>query len=394
MADTEFKPYKRNDGSFLIDGISANATHVTDKQYADVRKGFETARNSATPDQRQLLDKYLDQTKSGKMTLTAQELGAIDKTLEKGGLSRGPLTSAVGSDLKSHGYSSSYKPALLIEVNGRPMSASLVMDELKSRGVHVTGEIPTSNGPGKFTGGNITVDTKSLAQAGHATETARGGSQLGANKANVFAQVIEHSGGISKILKALPVIGQVAKIGGAVAAMAGSVQAFAQEPSLKNAAGVAVAAADLADPTGFAVGTVRDGLPLAVEDIKGNIKSGGIANSRVKTNLAITESQKFLFSPDHPGQLGALKIELNGKPLNVAEALKSPSGQRLVMDEISRREAATASPEMKEQFKEMRSVAQEFIDLEARKRPTVSTPTRVAENNAPAISSPSAMTMS
>lgn len=121
------------------------------------------------------------------------------------------------------------------------------------------------------------------------------------------------------------------------------------------------------DPT---MGILSEGVPAAIEDLR---EKGAQRHAESRTNpqrLAMVSEQKFIFGPDHPGQLGALKMkDKDGKEVDVQAALKDPARRDSVMGEIDRRLNEAQNRDAKQLYGDMKDAATTFTSLEDRLKP-------------------------
>ena len=144
----EFKPYKKN-GENLVSvgtGISETSYHQSRNAILDMRE--------RAPALGKELDAYLsaEAKNPGNMSgggFNDERISKLRTELTKRGLGLDRTTLDVAGDLKSHGYSSSHRPHVMIEVNGRPMHPSLVANSL---GASSPIDLPRSDAPGKVSG--------------------------------------------------------------------------------------------------------------------------------------------------------------------------------------------------------------------------------------------------
>lgn len=223
----EFKAYTRN-GEPLVAvgaGMPDSTYHATRKEILDMR-----VRDPALGRE---LDAYLSaEVKNHRRPegFSDERVAKLRDNLEKRGLGLGDTTLDVAKDLKAHGYSSSYRPLVMIEVGGRPMHPSVVADSLKSVG-GVPSEIrdfPTSQGPGKVSGrfgidhfGNIAAEVEKGFFANNGTKM-------------ILREVADQGrriGSVGKIMAA-GVAGTLAVAGGANAAEVGVAALDAAAPGL------------------------------------------------------------------------------------------------------------------------------------------------------------------
>lgn len=186
---------------------------------------------------------------------------------------------------------------------------------------------------------------------------------------------------VSKLAPYLPGVNKLAAAAGLASAAGGAFASTGTPDQIREARINAVKeVAGILDPTGVLVPSAihlaagQKGpteFEKAVKDIAGLASNGekqnnvGVINQQ---NLAIAREQKFLMSDQHPGQLCALTMKgPDGKPMDVEAMLRDPQQRQQVLGEIDRR-AATASPQGKELFNEMKTAAIDFASLEDRRR--------------------------
>lgn len=375
----EIKPYLRGTEE-LIAGLWNGQVNMTAKEYHGVRDGIMNMRK-ADPAMGALYDKYLTDVVQGGKSLPTEQMNKLQDALRKQNVGLSTLVNDVGMDLKKHGWSTSYRPPVCVSVNGRPMHPDVVVAELKASGVAIDGDIPRSTSPGKISNGTITVKKEGLIQGlenvAQDVRRVEDVERKFAKVGTVMAEVVEHSGGMSSLLrlgKTLPFIGKLVSAF-TLAAGASAVMAAPADQKLDKAADEVI---DFVDPTG---GILTKGVPLAIQDIKQNGAQRKAEAQVAAFNMRVNEAEKFLLSAEHPGQLGSLPLKsVNGVPLDVAKMLRDPDGQKMVLAEIAKREAGATTPESKELFKEMHAAADEFIALESRRKPVP--PVAVAQNDA------------
>jgi len=151
MPDAQLMPYTKN-GEHLIAGVSSGAKMVTSSEYHGVREGIMKMRTS-DPATASLYDKYLTDVVQNKKDWPAGDMQKLEAGMAKNNVSLNNLTNEVSRDLKVNGYSASYRPAVMVDVQGRPMHPEVVADNLKGRGINPEGSIPRSVEPGKVAGG-------------------------------------------------------------------------------------------------------------------------------------------------------------------------------------------------------------------------------------------------
>ncbi len=201
----EFKPYTRN-GEPLVAvgaGMPDSTYHATRKEILDMR-----VRDLALGRE---LDAYLSaEAKNHRRPegFSDERVAKLRDNLEKLGLGLGDTTLDVARDLKAHGYSSSYRPLVMIEVGGRPMHPMVVMRDLTEHGINVSGML-VSDKAGKVSGA-MSFDKGALGDAvvrkiedfNNSDKSIEGiRRRLGHDSANIFAQVVSHSGGVASFLK-------------------------------------------------------------------------------------------------------------------------------------------------------------------------------------------------
>lgn len=139
------------------------------------------------------------------------------------------------------------------------------------------------------------------------------------------------------------------------------------------------ATVDRLDPTG---GFISNGVRSVMQSVGLNVEEGALSAAPKNKNPQqvirdkqlndrIDREQTALFDPNHPDQLGALKVTdpKTGQKLDTASTLKDPAQRHLVFDEIKRLEKLANTPEAREAVGHMRDGAQKFVDLEKRRRP-------------------------
>ncbi|MDB5492467.1 MAG: hypothetical protein JWO78_2316 [Micavibrio sp.] len=232
MADVKLEPYKRN-GENLIADIRNGAASITDKQYHEVRDKVMNMR-AHDPATANMYDKYLTEVVKNKKEWPTADIEKLNTSLNKSNLGLSHLTNDISKDLKAHGYSSSYRPPLVIDVNGHPMHPEVVADNLRAKGIEPAGEIPRSAAPGKISGGGLAIkagDAVKLADDMAVKATERGFSKT----ANLLmTEVAEHGrrfGIVGKVIGA-GVAGTMAFAGGASAAEIGKDSVNAVAPGL------------------------------------------------------------------------------------------------------------------------------------------------------------------
>ncbi|OFW87768.1 MAG: hypothetical protein A3J37_07590 [Alphaproteobacteria bacterium RIFCSPHIGHO2_12_FULL_45_9] len=143
------EPYTRN-GQTLVADVAHQNKLLTSDTYHSIRDGIMGMRKD--PASGALYDKYLTEVVQNNKDWPPAEMNKLKTMLAKSGVGFSGLVNEVGMDLKSHGYSASYRPALAISVNGRPMHPEVVVRELKASGVELKGDIPRSVAPDKISG--------------------------------------------------------------------------------------------------------------------------------------------------------------------------------------------------------------------------------------------------
>lgn len=151
--------------------------------------------------------------------------------------------------------------------------------------------------------------------------------------------------------------------------------------SLKDAGGkVAVAVASTIDPTALVgpsllgnavakgVGQKSELEEMGVDTAKINLRPSII--KAVEFNSRIEREQAFLLSPQHPAQLGSLKLKDSlGQDVDIAASLRDPKRRDGIMNEIDRRLAGASTPDAKEMLTSMRESATTFSAMEDRRKP-------------------------
>ena len=154
MAEVTVKvePFKRGN-DFLVAGfMDQRGLNVTDREYHAVRDKIMEMRQR-DPGAAKLYDKFIDQVVNKRGgTFDPVEYETMVKGLNKQGVSLGPLTNEIASDLKAHKYSPTYRPEVMITVNGKPMVPSVVASQLEGAKVIGTFEPQRSLKPGEVSG--------------------------------------------------------------------------------------------------------------------------------------------------------------------------------------------------------------------------------------------------
>lgn len=381
---TEVKPFRNSDGTYRIDGVLNGLRNATDIEYHESRAGIMRFKDS-DPN----AFKLFEQSLSGKNLNSAQQQ-QLTKAFEKFGLAGNQLTLtfAVGKDLQANQFDPSYRPLIQVDINGRAMSPNALTQAFAANKIQFSGTSFISESAGKLNGSGLVINVPSVQTALSSsmqkdTKNTKIGIDYilnihGSNGANMLAQIGHHVGGLAKLF---PGIGKVAN-GAALSLLLAGV-ANAKTPEERNEAlrNLGQAALETVDPTS---GIISNGLPLVVDDIKRN---GGRRREEARANpqnLAITRAQEFLLNPNHPDQLGALKmVGKDGKPLDIPTALKDPSQQAIILAEITTLRARATSPEGKELFDNMHAATMEFIRLE-KSRPSQPAAATTAATTAPA----------
>lgn len=144
----EFKPYVKNGENVVSVG-----TGISDSTYHQSRNGILDMR-ARDPALGRELDAYLSAEAKNPRAMDGfpdERIKKLREGLEKQGVGFGNTTLDVARDLKAHGYSSSYKPAVMIEVNGRPMHPSVVANAIGGSAPDAR-DFPRSEAPGKVGG--------------------------------------------------------------------------------------------------------------------------------------------------------------------------------------------------------------------------------------------------
>ncbi len=138
---------------------------------------------------------------------------------------------------------------------------------------------------------------------------------------------------------------------------------------------------DRVDPTlGLGSGVIRDAMRGVGLDVEQSLLSSTPKNVNPqkvirdnKINNQIDREQTALFDSNHPDQLSTLKIvdPKTGKKMDTAALLKDPVQRHVIFDEIRQLEKSTKTPDGREGLAHMREAAQQFVDLEKRRRPTL-----------------------
>jgi hypothetical protein len=151
--DTTIKiePFKRGDDYLIANIFNERGTNITDREYHAVRNQIMDMR-SRDPQTARLFDKFLDTSFLKGGSLPDAEMKALTQGLERNKMGLGPLTNAIGADLKARDYSSTYRPEIVVSVNERPMASSLVAGQLKGAQVEGNFAIQRSDKPGSVTG--------------------------------------------------------------------------------------------------------------------------------------------------------------------------------------------------------------------------------------------------
>lgn len=233
MSDVKLEPYKRQGETLIADIRGSNGLNITSSEYHPVREKIMNMR-AHDPATGRLYDNFITDVLQNKKDWPAAKMDELQKGLGKNNMGLGPLTNDVARDLKGHNYSSSYRPSLAIEVNGRPMHPDVVVDNLKSKGIVPAGEIPRSAAPDKIIGGGLAIkagDAVKLADDMAVKATERSFSKT-ANM--LMTEVAEHGrkfGIVGKVIGA-GVAGSLAMAGGANASEIGKESVNAVAPGL------------------------------------------------------------------------------------------------------------------------------------------------------------------
>lgn len=153
MAETVVKvePYKRGD-DFTVAGFrDERGFNITDRDYHAVRDKIMEMRQR-DPGAAKLYDKFIDEVVHKRGSLPQPEMEMLNKGLSKNGLGLGSLTNSIAADLKAHNYSASYRPEVMLSVNGRPMIPSILAGHLQSANVVGEFNVQRSAAPGKVSG--------------------------------------------------------------------------------------------------------------------------------------------------------------------------------------------------------------------------------------------------
>lgn len=190
---------------------------------------------------------------------------------------------------------------------------------------------------------------------------------------------------LGKVGRVIPGLNKIVSAAGLSMGLLTVARAETSEDRSAAASALGKDVANMVDPT---FGIVSNGLPIALADIRENGARRSAEAKIAPHNLRINGAQDFLFSPEHPGQLGALRMTgADGKPVDIKAALRDPDQRQAVLDEIKRRQDAS-SPENKDTFKGMADAAREFIDLEGRRKTIAPESTVTAAATAPTAAKP------
>lgn len=146
------EPFKRGTDYLVAGFMDQRGLNVTDREYHAVRDKIMEMRQR-DPGAAKLYDKFIDQVVNKRGgTFDPVEYDTMVKGLNKQGVSLGPLTNEIASDLKAHKYSPSYRPEIMISVNGKPMVPSVVASQLEGAKVIGSFEAQRSLKPGEVSG--------------------------------------------------------------------------------------------------------------------------------------------------------------------------------------------------------------------------------------------------
>lgn len=244
MADTPknvtIEPAKRG-SDYLVAGFhDQRGLAITDTEYHAHRNAIMEmrTRDPATAKQYDRFLKEVADTKGG--TWSHADINDLRGNLAKHTLGLNSITNSIGSDLRQHGYSSTYRPEVLLSVNGRQMTPGNVIAELRGAGVEGDFEVQRSQRAGAVSGKPITFPQTEAAKLVPQTDRRIGSPQDGMGSRLIKEEIVTHS-------RWNKLGGGLLKVGAGVATGLAAGAAAAQEPDA-TAKTVAVAAADQAVP--------------------------------------------------------------------------------------------------------------------------------------------------
>lgn len=247
MADTPktvtIEPAKRG-GDYLVAGFhDQRGLAITDTDYHAHRNAIMDMR-TRDPATAKQYDKFLKEvvdTRGG--TWSHADINDLRGNLAKHTLGLNSVTNSIGSDLRQQGYSSTYRPEVLLSVNGRQMTPSNVIGELRAAGIEGDFDKQRSQRPGAVLGKPISFPDTQVAKLLPQTENRFARSEPIGSKL-IKEELVTHSR-VSTMGSKMG--GGLLRVGAGVATGLAAGVAAAQEPEATTKT-VAVAAADQAVP--------------------------------------------------------------------------------------------------------------------------------------------------
>ena len=246
MADTPktvtIEPAKRG-GDYLVAGFhDQRGLAITDTQYHAHRNAIMEMRHRDPATAKQY-DKYLEEVVDKKGgSWPRADVENLSGNLAKHTLGLGSITSSIGSDLLKKGYNSDYRPEVLLSVNGRQMTPSNVIAELRAAGIEGDFDKQRSQRPGAVIGKPISFPDTEVAKLLPKTENRFAREPIGSKL--IREELVTHSR-VSTMGSKMG--GGLLRVGAGVATGLAAGVAAAQEPEATPKT-VATAAADQAVP--------------------------------------------------------------------------------------------------------------------------------------------------
>jgi hypothetical protein len=266
------EPAKRG-GDYLVAGFhSQSGMSITDTEYHAHHKAIMDMRSSDPATAKQY-DKFLKEvvdTRGGSWAHA--DVDNLRGNLAKHTLSLNSVTNSIGSDLRKHGYSSTYRPEVLLSVNGRHMTPGNVIAELKDAKIEGNFDRQRSHSAGSVSGKPISFPEAEISKLVPQTDSRIGSPKDGAGSKLIKGEIVSHSGvNTSRMGSGL------IRVGAGVATGLAAGVAAAQEPDATPKS-VAVATADQAVP-GFKEArqpgsTVASTAVAAADDVVPGFKLG------------------------------------------------------------------------------------------------------------------------